>query len=105
MEKAFLVERTDDQARRQENRPRHGHDTELSHELRFEGCTAAFNVVDRLFVFITGTADIMVADIEKWIIRNLFLEKVHQLLTVEGQKLNGQALDLHQFSFLFKFKR
>ena len=54
---------------------------------------------------IAGRPDIVIADIQQGIIRHLFLQKIGQILGVEGQHLDCQALDLQYFRFLFEFQR
>ena len=68
---------------------------QLFHEPRFQRITAVFDIVDGLFLAASATgADIFITDIEKGIIRHLFMEEISQILCVERQHLNRQPLYL-----------
>lgn len=105
LEKALIVEGADDQTCRHQLRPGQGLDAELGHEPGFQGITAAAEIVDGLIALIAGRPDIVIADIQQGIVRHLFLQKIGQILGVESQHLDGQALDLQYFRFLFEFQR
>ena len=48
--------------------------------------------------------DIMIADVHQGVSRHFFLQEIYQILAMEGQYLDGQALDLQYFRFLFEFQ-